>query len=110
MVFACRGEAPARGLSEIERFACEVHPASARRLVRIHDRRSSEVSGTPAWLARLPCYMHHHLALQEGQHHEDALGGLFDEKALLLFLSCCLGRRSEPIVYWWIVNNLFRLG
>ena len=64
VVFACRGEAPAAGLTEIEAFACEVHPVSARRLVRIHDRRSGEVSGTAAWLARLPCFMHHHVALR----------------------------------------------
>src|SRR6476659_8564955 len=35
VVFACRGEAPDAGLSAIEAFACEVHPVSARRLVRI---------------------------------------------------------------------------
>jgi NTE family protein len=65
VVFACRGEAPAQGLTQIEAFACEVHPASVRRVVRIHDRRSSEVSGTAAWLNRLPCFMHHHVALQD---------------------------------------------
>ena len=64
-VFACRGEAPDAGLTEVEAFACEVHPASARRLVRIHDRRSGEVSGTAAWLSRLPSFMHHHVALQD---------------------------------------------
>jgi NTE family protein len=65
VVFACRGDAPAGALTEIEAFACEVHPASARRLVRIHDRRLGEVSGTAAWLARLPCFMHHHVALED---------------------------------------------
>ena len=65
VVFACRGEVPARGLTGIEAFACEVHPASMRRLVRIHDHRSGEVSGTAAWLNRLPCFMHHHVALQD---------------------------------------------
>jgi NTE family protein len=65
VVFACRGVAPVAGLTEVEAFACEVHPASARRLVRIHDRRSGEVSGTAAWLARLPSFMHHHVALQD---------------------------------------------
>src|SRR6187399_256569 len=65
VVFACRGDAPAGGLTEIETFACQVHPVSARRLVRIHDRRSGEVSGTAAWLARLPCFMHHHVALED---------------------------------------------
>ena len=56
---------PADALTEVEAFACTVHPASARRLVRIHDRRSGEVSGTAAWLARLPCFMHHHVALED---------------------------------------------
>jgi len=65
VVFACRGEAPAGGLTDVEAFACEVHPMSARRLVRVHDRRSSQVSGTAAWLARLPSFMHHHVALED---------------------------------------------
>ena len=65
VVFACRGDAPAEALTEVEAFACEVHPVSTRRLVRIHDRRSGEVSGTTAWLARLPCFMHHHVALED---------------------------------------------
>ncbi|ODM71651.1 patatin-like phospholipase family protein [Bradyrhizobium elkanii] len=65
VVFACRGHAPAPDLTEIERFACGVHPASTRRLVRVHDVRRHEVSGTAAWLARLPCFMHHHVALED---------------------------------------------
>jgi NTE family protein len=65
VVFACRGEAPAAALTEIEAFACEVHAVSARRLVRVHDHRSGEVSGTAAWLARLPAFMHHHVALED---------------------------------------------
>jgi NTE family protein len=65
VVFACRGDAPAAALTEIEAFACEVHPVSARRLVRVHDQRSGEVSGTAPWLARLPAFMHHHVALED---------------------------------------------
>src|ERR1700744_2336304 len=65
VVFACRGEAPASGLTEVQAFACEVHPASARRLVRVHDRRANEVSGKAAWLDLLPCFMSHHVALQD---------------------------------------------
>jgi NTE family protein len=65
VVFACRGDAPAGALTDVEAFACDVHPVSARRLVRIHDRRSGEVSGTAAWLARLPSFMHHHVALED---------------------------------------------
>jgi NTE family protein len=65
VVFVCRGDAPAAALTEVEAFACEVHPPSARRLVRIHDRRRGAVRGTAAWLARLPCFMHHHVALED---------------------------------------------
>ncbi len=65
VVFGCRGDAPAGALTDIEAFACDVHPISARRLVRIHDRRSGEVSGTAAWLARLPVFLHHHVALED---------------------------------------------
>jgi NTE family protein len=66
VVFLCRGNAPPhQALTELETFACEVHPVAARRLVRIHDRRHGEVSGTAAWLARLPAFMHHHVALQD---------------------------------------------
>ena len=65
VVFACRGEAPPGVLTEIEAFACNVHPVAARRLVRVHDKRSGEVSGTAAWLARLPAFMHHHVALED---------------------------------------------
>ncbi len=65
VVFGCRGDAPAGALTDIEAFACDVHPISARQLVRIHDRRSGEVSGTAAWLARLPVFLHHHVALED---------------------------------------------
>src|SRR3977135_1798255 len=65
VVFACHGDAPSEALTEIEAFACQVHPVSARRIVRVHDRRTGEVSGTAAWLARLPCFMHHHVALED---------------------------------------------
>jgi len=65
VLFVCHGDAPAGELTDVEAFACKVHPAPARRLVRIHARRSGEVSGTAAWLARLPCFMHHHVALED---------------------------------------------
>ena len=66
VVFVTHGKAPVAGvLTEVETFACKIHPASARRLVRIHERRSGEVSGTAAWLIRLPCFMNHHVALED---------------------------------------------
>lgn len=65
VVLACRGEAPAEASTGIEAFACTVHPVAARRIVRVHDTRSGAVSGTAAWLARLPSFMHHHVALED---------------------------------------------
>jgi NTE family protein len=40
VVFACQGDAPSEPLTEIEAFACQVHPVSARRIVRITMSRS----------------------------------------------------------------------
>src|SRR5258708_22306183 len=77
VVFACRGDAPEVPLSEVETFACSVHPASARRLVRIHDRRSGQVSGTAAWLKRLPSFMHHHVALEDQADIDSLIRFLF---------------------------------
>jgi NTE family protein len=77
VVLVCRGDAPTGPLTEVERFACDVHPVSARRLVRIHDRRSSTVGGTAAWLARLPSFMPHHVALEDQ----------FDIDSLIRFLA-----------------------
>ncbi len=65
VVLVCRGNAPAGPLTEIEAFACDIHPESARRLVRVHDQRQGEVTGTLAWLSRLPAFMHHHVALED---------------------------------------------
>lgn len=59
-----RGEAPAQ-LSEVEAFASEIHAPEARRLVRVHDERVGVVSGTSAWLDRLPVGQHHHVALSD---------------------------------------------
>ena len=52
---------PPEALTDIEAFACEVHPISARRLVRIHDRperrsqRHRGMAGAPALLHASPC-------------------------------------------------------
>ncbi|PWT92452.1 MAG: alpha/beta hydrolase, partial [Proteobacteria bacterium] len=53
-------------INPCERLAFSTHPASARRLVLLHESRSSIVSGTSRWLARRDVSMHHHVALQDG--------------------------------------------
>ena len=57
VVFACRGDAPSEALTEIEAFACQVHPVSARRIVRIHDYRTGR-SQRHRGLARAPALLH----------------------------------------------------
>lgn len=65
VVMAVRGQAPSGKLTPLEALACEVHPVKARRLVRVHDYRSSSVTGTSAWLQRIEVFLHHHLALED---------------------------------------------
>jgi NTE family protein len=52
-------------LNPLELFAFAVHPPSARRLVLLHEARSSTVSGTSRWLEARDLLMHHHVALQD---------------------------------------------
>jgi NTE family protein len=63
VLFLCRGRAPDGSLTEVEAAASTYHGANERRLVLIHDARSSEVHGTGAWLKRMPAFMHHHISL-----------------------------------------------
>jgi NTE family protein len=65
VVLVTRGEAPGGALTATETFCCSVHEPVSRRLVRIHDRRQSVVSGTGAWLERTKVSMHHHVALDD---------------------------------------------
>ena len=65
VVMAVRGRAPAGKPTPVESLVCEVHPGSARRLVRVHDSRRSAVSGTADWLRRMDVSLHHHVALED---------------------------------------------
>lgn len=48
-----------------ELFAFAIHPASARRLIVLHDKRTPVASGTSYWLAQRDVFMHHHVSLQD---------------------------------------------
>jgi len=51
-------------LNALERFAFEIHPASDRRLVLLHDSRGP-ISGTSHWLDLRPVALHHHVVAGE---------------------------------------------
>jgi NTE family protein len=57
------------GLSPLERFAFDIHPVSARRLVLIHAARNPIV-GTSRCLDVRTVAMHHHLAAGEGAGYD----------------------------------------
>ena len=65
VIILARGEAPDHSPTAVETFACEVHSTMNRRLVRVHDRRVSAVSGTSAWLKRIDVFLHHHLSVED---------------------------------------------
>jgi NTE family protein len=65
VVMVTTGDAPAGTLTPIEKLVEATHEAARRRLVRIHRRREGVLSGTAAWLERLPVKMHHHVSLQD---------------------------------------------
>jgi len=48
-----------------ELFAFAIHPASARRLIVLHDKRAPIALGTSSWLAQRDVFMHHHVSLQD---------------------------------------------
>jgi NTE family protein len=76
LVILTRGEAPA-GLNPVEQMGFAVHPASRRRLVRIHDQRVPFTTGTGEWLRERDVAMHHHVALEDSE----------DFKSLFRFLT-----------------------
>jgi NTE family protein len=57
----------AAGLNPVEKIALAIHPASRRRLVRIHDRRVAFTTGTADWLRERDVAMHHHVSLEDDQ-------------------------------------------
>ena len=54
VVFGCRGDAPVGPLTDVEAFACEVHPNRRDASFAFMIDGAVDVSGTAAWLARLP--------------------------------------------------------
>jgi len=54
-------------LNAAEELALALHPASHRRLVRIHDRRVSFTTDTAEWLHERDVAMHHHVSLEDDQ-------------------------------------------
>ncbi len=52
-------------LNPVEAFAFEMHPASRRRLICLHDKRSGWVEGTADWLRHREVAMHHHVSMQD---------------------------------------------
>jgi NTE family protein len=77
VLIAVRGQAPANTLTPVEDFVCKVHSEKARRLVIVHDQRSSAVSGTSEWLSRIDVFLHHHLSIEDDH----------DFKSLVRFLT-----------------------
>lgn len=65
VVMVTAGEAPVAALTPAERLVEAMHPAGARRLVRLHPRRVGVVSGTSAWLSRMEVKLHHHVSLED---------------------------------------------
>ena len=66
LVLLADGAAPVE-LNAVEDIALAVHPASRRRLVRIHDRRVPFTTGTREWLLGRDVAMHHHVSLEDEQ-------------------------------------------
>lgn len=60
-------EGPVAAVAEhslLDRVLATFEPA-VRRLVRLHPERQGVVTGTAAWLERIPVAMHHHVSLQD---------------------------------------------
>jgi NTE family protein len=66
LVLLAHGKAPA-GLDTVEEFGLAIHPASRRRLVRIHYQRVPFTTGTADWLRERDVAMHHHVSLEDDQ-------------------------------------------
>jgi NTE family protein len=59
--------AAAADLNSVEEIGLAIHPASRRRLVRIHDHRVPFTTGTADWLRERDVAMHHHVSLEDDQ-------------------------------------------
>jgi NTE family protein len=56
-------------LNALESFAFEIHPASDRRLVLLHESREP-IAGTSHWLDLRPVALHHHLVIGEDADYD----------------------------------------
>jgi NTE family protein len=57
----------AGSLNSVEEIGLAIHPASRRRLVRIHDHRVPVTTGTADWLRQRDVAMHHHVSLEDDE-------------------------------------------
>lgn len=65
VVIVTEGQAPASPEPSLLNGVLATFQPAARRLVRLHPERRGVVSGTAAWLERIPAAMHHHVSLQD---------------------------------------------
>ena len=66
LILVAHGKA-ADGLNPVEEMGLAVHPASRRRLVRVHDHRVPLTNGTDDWLRQRDVAMHHHVSLEDDE-------------------------------------------
>ena len=65
VLFVCHGDAPRRRADGYRSFRLQ-GPSGVGAPAGSHSRAAQRRSrGTAAWLARLPCFMHHHVALED---------------------------------------------
>jgi NTE family protein len=64
LILVAHGKA-ADGLNPVEEIGLTIHPASRRRLVRIHNHRVPFTTGTGDWLRQRDVAMHHHVSLED---------------------------------------------
>jgi len=80
--------------STLERFAFDIHPVSARRLVLIHAARKP-LSGTSRWLDARAVAMHHHLVAEDSAGY-DRLARFVSGNARG-FVACGGARCAQPM-------------
>lgn len=66
LILVAYGKSPA-GLNPVEEIGLAIHPASRRRLVCVHDRRTPVTTGTADWLRERNVAMHHHVSLEDNE-------------------------------------------
>ncbi len=68
-VHETHADAAALKPNALERFAFDVHPAQARRLVLLHEARGP-ISGTSRWLDPRPVALHHHIVTTDDTDYD----------------------------------------